>query len=167
LLAELVNAMGDAEGALQLMREVRNWQSSFRPPDYVAHMRVLEDAEKTRMALVAHTKAFVTETALRSLGPVRPFIDPTAAGLLDVVNTLAALEKVKVLEPPKFDPAPSVSSEPSAPAPQEPSRPWTPEWRQIAVSFVAGAVIATLLSLQLRELRKRRQQQDAEPASRG
>ena len=39
------------------------------------------------------------------------------------------------------------------------------EWRQIAVSFVAGAVIAILLSLQLREMR-RRKPQDIETAPR-
>jgi hypothetical protein len=166
LLAELVNAVGDADGALQLMNEVSNFNSSYRPPELVAHQKVLRDAQKTREALLGNTKELVKETALRSPGPVRQLIDPAAAALLDVVGTLNALEFVKNLPPPQFDPTQSVGSASPAPAPApEPSRPWTPEWRQIAVSFVAGVVVALLLSLQLRELRKRRQQPDAEPAS--
>jgi hypothetical protein len=67
---------------------------------------------------------------------------------------------------PEYQPSVSPVTPPPSP-PRDASRPWIPGWQQIAVSFVLGAVIALLLSLQLRELRKRRQQQDAEPASKG
>src|SRR5262249_62039133 len=94
------------------------------------------------------------------LGSLRP---PGAGVTLQAAGTAVALDKVVKEKLPETEPSlgPSTSDSPAT-APT-PSAGWTPEWRQIGVSFVAGVIVAALLSLQLREMRKRKP--DTQPAS--
>lgn len=164
LLAELLNSAGEVEAALQLMNELDTFQAPFRPPEFVAHRRVLEEWKETVQTLLAKRPRFIEEKVTRSLAPVAYLLPPGVGFTLEATGAVDALHKVNPEKPPDFKPT-VLATNPAAPPSNEAARPWTPEWRQIGVSFVAGVVIALLLSLQLRELRKRRQQQDAEPAS--
>jgi tetratricopeptide (TPR) repeat protein len=163
LLAEMLNSAGEVEAALRLMNELDAFQANFRPAEFVAHHRVLQEWKDTVQTLLAKRPRFIEEKARSSLAPLAYLLPPGPGFTLEATGTVQALHKVNAEPLPEYEPTVS-PIEPPSPA-SEASRPWTLEWRQIAVGFVVGVVVALLLSLQLRELRKRRQQQDAEPAS--
>jgi hypothetical protein len=162
LLAEIVNANGDAEGALEMMNELADVRK-FGNPEFAAHQRELRHAKGMADHLQRLRPRFLEEK-VKVIAPVGGILPSGPAAALEAAATVVALEKVytEPLPEREYDLAPAPTDSPAtAPAP---SAGWTPEWRQIAVSFVAGVIVAALLSLQLRELRKRKS--DAQPASR-
>jgi predicted negative regulator of RcsB-dependent stress response len=50
----------------------------------------------------------------------------------------------------------NVAAPPAAKAPPDPGN-WLPNWRHVTISFVAGALVATLINLQWREWQRRQQ----------
>jgi hypothetical protein len=162
LLAEIVNAAGDPELALQMMDELA-WTRRFGNPEFDAHLHTLRRAKDTADRFRLLRRDLLEEKAALPLTPLVGLLPPGPGVGLDAIGTLAALERIgdKPLPEREIPAAPPATTSPAtAPAP---SAAWTPEWRQIGVSFVAGAVVAALLSLQLREMRKRKQ--DTQPAS--
>jgi hypothetical protein len=162
LLAEIVNANDDPELALEMMNELVETRK-FGNTEFAAHHRELRHAKMIRDRLKRLRPSFANEKAKASLAPLGDLLGPAPAAVLDTAGAVMAIEKI-IQEPlPKeeqiFDVAPT---DPAANAPVQTGT-WTPEWRQIGISFVAGAIVAALLSLQLREMRKRKR--DAQPAS--
>src|SRR5262249_30982287 len=107
------------------------------------------------------TPRFLEEKATVSLAPLGALMPPGVATTLEGVGAAVALEKIgkEPLPDRDYDLTRTTIDSPATPSPSG----WTPEWRQIAVSFVAGVIVAALLSLQLREIRKRKP--DSQPAS--
>jgi tetratricopeptide (TPR) repeat protein len=159
LLAEMVNANGDPGLAWEMMDELRQTRG-FGNPEFMAHYRELSHAKAIGDHLSRMRRRFLEEK-VKALSPLGGLLPPAPAVALDAAAAAVALDKIyqEPLPAPEMDVAP-VDTAAAPPA----STGWTPEWRQIAVSFVVGAVVATLLSLQLREIRRRKQ--DVQPASR-
>jgi tetratricopeptide (TPR) repeat protein len=155
LLAELLNAGADLEAALKLMDEIDNFNSSFRPRELVVHHRALREAKKISDAVTLRRNRLMEETVKHPLALLGGLLPSGPGIVLDTLVSMQAIEKVKNEPAPPLDlgVSPALGNPPDNPAPA-----WQPEWRQIAVSFVAGAVIAILLSLQFREMRRRKQQ---------
>jgi hypothetical protein len=135
-----------------------------------SHRRTLLEAKLTRDALLNEKERTMREKLNGSLAPVDGLLPPGPRLMLEGVGWASALDKV-IREPTKrnglgVDLRAQSQTPEETPAAQSPRAPWMPDWRQITVSFVAGAVVATLLSMQLRELRRRRQE-TAETATRG
>jgi tetratricopeptide (TPR) repeat protein len=160
LLAEMVNANGDPRLAWEMMDELRQTRG-FGNPEFAAHHRELSHARATAERLSRMRRRFLEEK-VKALAPLGGLLPPAPAAALDATAAAMALDRIyqEPLPAQEVDAAPLDTAAPPPPA----SNGWTPEWRQIAVSFVAGAVVATLLSLQLREMRKRKQ--DVQAASR-
>jgi hypothetical protein len=163
LMAELVNATGNFSMALKIMDDLAT--QSFNNLEFAAHRRILRQAQQVAEIVLGNRDAFVKEQTSWSLAPMRDLLPPGVSPTLGAAGLAMALENVSPNPRGQVDLEPSAVTETPRSSPS--SSGWSPEWRQIAVSFVAGAVVATLLSLQFRELRRRRQQQDAEAASRG
>src|SRR5262249_16262238 len=127
-----------------------------------AHHGVLRRAKFVAERINRLTPRFLEEKATASLAPLGALMPPGVAPTLEGVATAMALEKIgkEPLPDRDYNLAPSPID---SPAPPPPPSGWTPEWRQISVSFVAGVIVAALLSLQLREIRKRKP--DSQPAS--
>jgi tetratricopeptide (TPR) repeat protein len=154
-MAELLNAKGDYRTAYALMDELSQTRN-FRPPELTAHRRVLGERIEMEETIIREGARFHWEIARWSLAPIGPLISPGLGSTLDAVGWAGALYEVK--EQPTKAEGPAIT--PDQPPPEAASS-WTFDWRQIAVSFAAGAVIATLLSMQLRELRRRKQGAEA------
>jgi len=77
------------------------------------------------------------------------------APILDAAGQVSALEKVLREPPPKREEV-AENERKIEPTASEPKGQWLPDWRQIIVSFLAGALFATLIHYQVRELRRRR-----------
>jgi tetratricopeptide (TPR) repeat protein len=161
LLAEIVNINGDPASAQEMMDDLA-WSRRFGNPEFDAHLHILRSAKDVAARLARLRPSLLREKVSTPLAPLAGLLPAVPGTALDAVNTIAALEKISKEPLPSFQEEPSPLPESPATTPT-PSSGWTPEWRQIAVSFVAGAFVAALLSLQLREMRKRRQ--DAQPAS--
>lgn len=160
LLAEVVNANGDPGGAWEMMDELRQTRG-FGNEEFAAHYSELAHAKAIADHLTRLRPRFLEEK-VNALAPLGGLLPPGPAAALDAAATAAALDKIykEPLPDRELSSAPVQVDSPASP----PSAGWTPEWRQIAVSFVAGIIVAALLSLQLRELRKRKP--DTQPASR-
>jgi hypothetical protein len=161
LFAEIENAKGNFAIASNIMEDLSETRG-FRNPEFVAHQLVLRHAKTTAERQYKLHQMFVEERiAVPVLSGILP---PAPSAMLDAVATAEAMHVIMQAPLPREEPnfatdvAPSPASNTSPP-----SGTWTPEWRQISVSFVAGVIVALLLSMQLREMRKRKQ--DAEPAA--
>jgi hypothetical protein len=162
LLAEIVNINGYPVEALEMMDDLA-WSRRFGNAEFDAHLRILRNAKDVAARIVRLRPSFLREKAGTQLAPLVGLLPAGPGAALDAANTVTALEKIAKEPLPEAGLATEVTPPDSPTAAPTPSAPWTPEWRQIAVSFVAGAFVAALLSLQLREMRKRRQ--DAQTAS--
>jgi hypothetical protein len=160
LLAELANAEGDWLGAVKLMDDM-SLNQNYGNREFREHHAVLRRARAVAEHVSRMRPRFLEEKATASLVPLSGLLPPGAAVTLEAAGTAMALEKI-VPEPlPETDYSAAAEADSPPPAASPPST-WTPEWRQIGISFVAGAIVAALLSLQLREMRKRKR--DAQPA---
>ena len=164
LLAELVNANGDPDAALDMMNELSETRR-FGTPEFAAHYRALRHAKDIADHLHRLRPDYVKAKAGSAWAPLVALLPPAPAVALDAVGSVQAIEEIVPKPLPKSDVSPTADDIGASSAAPTSGVSWTLEWRQIAVSFVAGAVVAALLSLQLREMRKRRDKVQA--ASRG
>jgi tetratricopeptide (TPR) repeat protein len=157
LLAEMVNANNDPLGALRMMDDLSEVKR-FGNPEFAEHHRVLRQYKFVVERLNLLPNDFVNERIKASLAPLGGMLSPGIEPLLDAAGTVAALDKIMQMPVPEREY--KISPEPTATPPPAPSPPgeWTFDWRQTTVSFVAGVAVALLLSLQFREMRKRKQQ---------
>jgi hypothetical protein len=162
LLAEIVNANGKAIPALAMMDDLSETRG-FRNAEFAEHQLVLRHAKDTAEHLFKLRKEFAEEHASNPLPLVAGLLPPGPGAAVNAGNTTLALQKTVQMPLPKEDTL-VPGDIPTSPASNAVfSANWTPEWRQIIVSFVAGVIVALLLSMQLREMRKRKQ--DAAPAT--
>jgi hypothetical protein len=159
LLGELLNASGDVVGAAAMMKpvlykpqdpakpdDVRKWDAGA-PPELREHYRLLaaeaaareKFAEEVKRLEVQDPNLNLNLTLLCALAPRGMGLG--AGDLLQEASWPALLVK-----PPEVV-APPAPSPPAA---------WVPNWRQIAVGFGAGAVVALLLGMQFRQMGRSR-----------
>jgi hypothetical protein len=156
MLGELLNASGDVAGAAAIMRPViekpqdpKKWQSDA-PPELREHYRILAAEavaqEKIRQELLTRNDRYLNLKLLFALAP-----RGLGLGAGDLMQEASWVAMAQSLERP---PPAESPSEPKAAAAAPPSSSWLPSWwRQAAVSFGAGAVIAWLLGHQIRQAR--------------
>jgi len=161
LLAELANAEGDWLGAVKLMDDM-SLNQNYGNREFRDHHAVLRRKRLVEEHVGRMRPRFLEEKATAALVPLSGLLPPGAAVTLEAAGTAMALEKIVKGPLPETDYSAAAETDSPPPAAAPPST-WTPEWRQIGISFVAGAIVAALLSLQLREIRKRKR--DAQPAS--
>jgi tetratricopeptide (TPR) repeat protein len=162
LLAELLNANGSPGLALEIMEELSLPPRNFRNAEFAAHHLTLRHAKEISERLSKLRKMFLEEKVSTGLPTLAGLMPPGPNAALDASSTAIALQTIAQAPLPKEEP--SFAEIAGSPASTEPaSAAWTPEWRQISVSFVAGVIVALLLSMQLREMRKRKH--DAAPAA--
>src|SRR5262249_11089943 len=157
------NAKGNFAIASNIMEDLSETRG-FRNPEFVAHQLVLRRAKSVAERQYKLHQMFVEVRIAEGLPVVAGLLPPGPSAALDAGATAKAMHEIMQAPLPKeelnfaTDVAPSPASNTSSPTGS-----WTPEWRQISVSFVAGVIVALLLSMQLREMRKRKQ--DVEPAA--
>ena len=161
LLAEIVNANNNPELALEMMNELVETRK-FGNPEFAAHHRELRHAKMIRDRFKRLRPSFANEQAKASLTPLGELLGPAPAAVLDAAGAVMALEKIMQEPLPKEEQIFEAAANDAPAGAPAPSATWTPEWRQIGI-FVVGAIVGALLSLQLREMRKRKR--DAQPAS--
>jgi hypothetical protein len=161
LLAELVNAGGDYLTAYVMLDDL-SYRRNYRPDQLKAHREILREANLCSTAVKNEKERLLGEKAKLSAQPIGGLLPAGPGVVLEAVGWASALDRVtKDLKP---EPAMVLAPDSTPPPPAKAG--WAPDWRQIVVSFVAGAVVATLLSMQFREFRRRKQPQSAEPATR-
>ncbi|HMF12717.1 MAG TPA: tetratricopeptide repeat protein, partial [Gemmataceae bacterium] len=136
LLAELANAEGDSLGAVKLMDDM-SLNYNYGNPEFREHHAVLRRARAVADHLNRMRSRFLEEKATAALVPLSALMPPGAAVTLEAGGTVVALDKI--VKEPLPDSEPSTAAETDSPPPAAPPpAAWTPEWRQIGVSFVAG-----------------------------
>jgi hypothetical protein len=143
LLGELQNAKGDFRTAATMFHELSFGRNFTASRAFIAHRRELVAA----VDLASRLTSDVRDQLLWAMAP-RGGVLPAGVGPLAYEGALQA---------PLY-----WQQHPPTPLPPEdeaavPPRPWLPDWRHLAVGFVAGAVVAWLVGHQVRELRRRRQ----------
>jgi len=164
LLAEVENAKGNFGIALNIMNDLSETRG-FRTPEFAAHQLILRHAKTIAERRYKLRQMFVDERIAAGLPILGGILPPGPSAALDAGATARAMDQIMQAplptEEPNFPTDVAAASPASNPSPSAGT--WTPEWRQISVSFVAGVIVALLLSMQLREMRKRKQ--DAQPAA--
>lgn len=150
LLGELCNAAGLFLEADAIMDEL-SWARRFDNREFREHRKVLKEAKQVLAELTDDRKGpLLREMILWAAAPRGTSQAPgVAPAMIEMgwaghfcgwdLATQGALVK-----------------EPDPPAQKRPP-PWSPAWRDVAVGFVVGVVVAVLGSFQLREIRRRRQ----------
>jgi hypothetical protein len=158
LLGELLNASGDVVAAAEMMKAVvvkppdqanPMWNTSV-PDELRRHYELLAAAAAARERLDAAVLKFQQEHPDVRLNPALLWaVAPrgTGVGVSDMVQVTTGWAVATT--PPSPPLSPPTDSAATAPPPSV----WMPNWRQIAVGFGAGAVVALLLGYQFRQLR--------------
>lgn len=168
LFAELLNARGQVEDALEITNDLVNANQASGVRELMAHRRVLKERadllRDLRASALFQTEALPPLTVANlfwSLAPRAPLPGAGAAAAeAGWWATTAAIEELQRQErigrkvevaPPDL---PTADAAPGGP----PSRgAWLPDWRPLVVGFVAGAVVALVARLQWREWQRGRQ----------
>jgi tetratricopeptide (TPR) repeat protein len=162
LLAELLNAQGDIDGAVRIMDVLV--ATNFNTPELWAHRKVLRQALPVAEEL-GGDKGPVTKAWLAwALAPrVTPLV-PGAGSLLHETGWAAAFERLRQGE--TVNPAPvaagpggrsAAAAEKTAPADRGPQpASWMPDWRPFLVGLASGIVLTLLAGLQFRQSRARK-----------
>jgi hypothetical protein len=170
LLAEVLNANNEPMSAYALMDELTNDRSGYTADELKAHRQALWEAKGFWDTVRREKDRLLWEKARFALSPLRGMLPPVVGFLFEGGGWLKAVKVVN--ENPTQVSLDSANNPDDAKADDAAESPaesrksfWDFNWQHVAVSFGAGAVIATLLSMQLRELRRRKQA--TEPAVKG
>jgi tetratricopeptide (TPR) repeat protein len=155
-LGEVLNAWGhvfEAKAALDDLIYTRR----FDNPEARRHWLVLRQASDLKLTLMklgsANDELLLGVTRMRG-GDLAPGVGGLAAESAWVAAYHAAARRDRG----DLSLTPSAGGESANPSPGTadlPKAPWVPEWRQIVVSFAAGAVVALLVAQQVRQGRRR------------
>jgi tetratricopeptide (TPR) repeat protein len=154
LFGELLNARGQVDSAHDVLYRVRK-NDLWRNRDLDRHIRVLSDA------LAPYRELFVDSAGmgenrrkqallLWSLAPRGASLAPPIGILANEVGGVAASTNPTDLSAGRQFPEMSISQ--GADAPRSASA--LPDWRQLTISFITGAVVAALCLLQWRQWRR-------------
>jgi hypothetical protein len=152
-LGELLNARGEVENALDIFKELIEARNLSNVAELMQHRRALlevVDGWKKWKEALKETPAF-NQDLLAALQLASLPTQLTPGGVGTAGAAAGALAPAQVVE---------VASKTQAPPPKPPPSDtgnWLPNWRHVSVSFVAGALVATLVSLQWREWQRRQQ----------
>jgi tetratricopeptide (TPR) repeat protein len=152
LLGELLNAAGHVVEAAEVLDELV-FQRRYDPsPEIRQHRLVLMEARKRQLEVITRMLLVDDKSLLAASVPRGAFFWRGAAfasgspyGLVSEVGWVTALRADAGAFPP-----------PEPPAEPLPVAAWVPNWRQIGVSFVAGALVSYLVIQQWRQLRRPR-----------
>jgi tetratricopeptide (TPR) repeat protein len=159
LLAEVHNARGWVYPAWEMMDELvnarRNSSAELR-----SHRKVLTDVLEPARALYANKLSFLAALGW-SLAPRGGIEVPVAGSLIHEAAREAGWRLADMFSRRSSGLAMPAAARADSP-PAASFR--TPDWRQVAIGFVAGVLVTVFATLQLRESRRRRQQQHATAA---
>jgi hypothetical protein len=158
LLGELLNANGDVGGSAELLKTLVNRQatsaspadaavkwSSPAPPELREHYHIVAAEatarEKLGQALVTLNDPYLNLKLLCAVAP-----RGLGLGAGDLMQE-ASWDAIAIASAPATQAGPA-----PAPARSAATETWVPNWRQLAVGFGAGAVVALLLGMQVRQL---------------
>ena len=163
LLAEIENAKGNVGNALSIMEDLSETRG-FRNPEFAAHQLVLRHAKAIAERRYKFRQMFFEKRIADGPPILSGLLPPGPSAALDAAATAQAMNAIMQAPLPKQDPnfATDIVTTPTDNSSRTTGS-WKPEWWHIAVGFVAGVIVALLLSMQLREMRKRKQ--DAAPAA--
>jgi len=162
LLAELLNASGQPDKALAIMKDL-SFGRRFNAPEFVEHRRVLLEYEEA-IRLFTDPKGIPTSVTMEQLFGV---MMPRGVGLAPGVGALppeaAWLDLVQFLEARRKEYTPFTdggqthtgqNGDPQGGTSKAPPF-WQPDLRHLVVSFLAGVAVTMLLVLQVRASRAR------------
>jgi hypothetical protein len=168
LLAELLNARADTQGALAYLSAIEKRGTSCR--ELHRHRLALLEPNQVDTVMLAAGDQVAAEQAQLSLPVLGPWLPPGASAVLISAGWVAAFDKVQkglAGQATPMAPAPSTGdANAKAATPSDDSRlqlTWFSNWPYMIVSFLAGAVITALLNLQLREMRRRKERARTSP----
>jgi hypothetical protein len=154
LLGELLNASGDVIGAAAMMKMVvekapdalnPKWNVNI-PDELRQHYKAVAVAaaakEKLVQAVLGLSDPYLNQKLLCAVAPRGMGL---GAGDLIQEATWPAIAIATQPPPPK--------AEAQTTPPASASTTWLPDWKQVGVGFVAGAVVALLLGFQIRQAR--------------
>jgi tetratricopeptide (TPR) repeat protein len=170
LLGELLNASGDVVGAAAILKPVlykpqdpTKWDTGA-PPELREHYRLLAEAARAKESYVQAQLPPLGDPYLnlKLLCAVAPRGVGLGAGDLAreavwpgvVLETEARARQAQKDNRGATGEATAATAATTAAGPSSPA--WMPDWRQLAVGFVAGAAVAALLGLQLRQGRRQK-----------
>lgn len=168
LLGELLNAAGLYVPAYTVLDDLSYGRSYTASSQLLEHRKVLYQAREEARRLTPELTFLRQLQLLQALAPRAALAPPGAGALAQEAgfNLLPAYETKRLQdELTRKAATPQAGADSSPPAAPPAKGDWLPDWRQISVSFVAGMVVATLLSMQFREYRRRRQANGVEAAA--
>jgi tetratricopeptide (TPR) repeat protein len=163
LLAELLNAQGEPEKALTLMKDL-SYGRRFSTPEFMEHRRVLlEQEEAMKQFMDPKSSAMTKEQLLGVMLPRGVGLAPGAdallqeAGWLGVFQHFDARSKIDspLTDDGKQPPPGRNGDDTSGKGLTAPPAFWRPDVRHLVVSFLAGVAVTMLLVLQVRANRAR------------
>jgi hypothetical protein len=157
LYGEMLNVFGQVDYAAAVLDELadpwRVWRKRA-PEQFVQHREVLVKAARARRTL--REKPSMAWLLLEALAPPPPLLTPLGGAAQQAAMLgwgQAQLEMERREKEGLLPQPPPQAQEPPPQAAPPPS--WLPNWRHIAVGFIAGFLVAALAGLQLREWRRR------------
>src|SRR5262249_36160897 len=157
LLAEIENAKGNVGNALSIMEDLSETRG-FRNPEFAAHQLALRHAKSIAERRYKLREMFFKKRIAEGPPILSGLLPPGPTASLDAVSTAQAMNAIMQAPLPKVEPNFATDVAPaSTSTPSQSTGSWKPEWWHSAVGFVAGVIVALLLSMQLREMRKRKQ----------
>jgi hypothetical protein len=152
LFAEVLNANSAIVEGADLMSNL-SFNLGYRPKELTEHLRVLQDARAPSVAWM--TRVVANDEQYRLLWMVMPRnAAPGAVPIGNEVVNWGITSGMMRTHRPEEPPAPKG---PTTPTTATDTPKWMPDVRHVVVSFLAGVAITLLASMQLREMRRRRQ----------
>ncbi len=156
MLGELLNANGDVRAAAEVLRPLvlrgrsqTSWSSLS--PELEAHYRLLAKGAAEAKAL-ADALTVDPAAGAKELLLLAPRTDDGGAVAL-ALTELTRREAVRDIDARARGAGAAASTPAPAPAAKPtPAETWVPNWRQLAVGFGAGAAVALLLGMQVRQM---------------
>lgn len=144
LLAEVLNALGHVDVALERMDELVQARQHSDVRELFQHRKVLREASPA--AVLAAWRDPNVRLAILCLMSPRGLPVPVGAGVIAQQAGDLALG---------FLSSPAPSSPDAALAPEQPAASWMPRWRDFGVGFAFGGLLALLGAFQWQEWRRR------------
>jgi hypothetical protein len=153
LLAELLNAQGEPDKALILMKDL-SFGRRFNAPEFMEHRRVLlKHEELIKEFTDPKTSSMTKEQLLGVMLPRGVGLAPGADALLQEAGWCGV---VRFFDAQRNSDQSSNGGPPPPPPPPPPAQEfWKPDVRHLVVSFLAGVAVTMLLVLQVRANRVR------------